>query len=201
MIFEVKQDGRRKAQLVTGGNMVDPMDINTQSTVVKGIRSVQELLELISHRGNLSILCGDILGNSFITAKDKLQSWNRVWETRMFSSCFEESLVWLKIIELVQGVSRPLCRLSSWYGILVSFALWQGCLDAQARTRRWLRLHLHPCRRFLDSRSFLDSRLRSTALARTNLRRFPPQTNWPSCLLVAIWAMTIIFRQTRMYGS
>jgi hypothetical protein len=66
MIFEVKQDGRRKARLVAGGHMVDPMGINSRSTVVKGI-SVR-LLDLIAHRDNLPILCGDI-GNAFITAK------------------------------------------------------------------------------------------------------------------------------------
>lgn len=65
MIFEVKQDGRRKARLVAGGHMVDPMGINPRSTVVKGI-SVR-LLDLIAHRDNLGVLCGDI-GNAFITA-------------------------------------------------------------------------------------------------------------------------------------
>ena len=65
MIFEVKQDGRRKARLVAGGYLVDPKGINSRSTVVKGI-SVR-LLDLIAHRDNLPILCGDI-GNAFITA-------------------------------------------------------------------------------------------------------------------------------------
>ena len=65
MIFEVKQDGRRKARLVASGHMVDPMGINPRSTVVKGI-SVR-LLDLIAHRDNLGVLCGDI-GNAFITA-------------------------------------------------------------------------------------------------------------------------------------
>ena len=65
MIFEVKQDGRRKARLVAGGHMVDPMGISSQSTVVKGI-SVR-LLYLIAHRDQLPILCGDI-GNAFTTA-------------------------------------------------------------------------------------------------------------------------------------
>jgi Reverse transcriptase (RNA-dependent DNA polymerase) len=65
MIFEVKQDGRRKGRLVAGGHMVDPMGINSRSTVVKGI-SVR-LLDIIAHRDNLPILCGDI-GNAFITA-------------------------------------------------------------------------------------------------------------------------------------
>ena len=65
MIFEVKQDGRRKARLVAGGHLVDPKGISSRSTVVKGI-SVR-LLDLIAHRDNLPILCGDI-GNAFITA-------------------------------------------------------------------------------------------------------------------------------------
>jgi Reverse transcriptase (RNA-dependent DNA polymerase) len=65
LIFEVKQDGRRKARMVAGGHLVDPMGISSRSTVVKGI-SVR-LLDLIAHRDNLPILCGDI-GNAFITA-------------------------------------------------------------------------------------------------------------------------------------
>jgi hypothetical protein len=65
MILEVKQDGRRKARLVAGGHMIDPMGINSCSTVVKCI-SVR-LLALIAHCDNLKILCGDI-GNAFITA-------------------------------------------------------------------------------------------------------------------------------------
>jgi hypothetical protein len=47
MIFEVMQDGRRKACLVARRHMVDPMGVNFRSTVVKGI-SVQ-LLDLFAH--------------------------------------------------------------------------------------------------------------------------------------------------------
>ncbi len=36
MIFEVKQDGHRKARLVAGGHLVDPMGISSRFTVVKG---------------------------------------------------------------------------------------------------------------------------------------------------------------------
>jgi hypothetical protein len=45
--------------------MVDPMGVNSRSTVVKGI-SVR-LLDLIAHLDKLPILCGDI-GNAFTTA-------------------------------------------------------------------------------------------------------------------------------------
>jgi hypothetical protein len=65
MIFEVKQDGRRKARLVAGGHMVEPRGISSRSTVLKGI-SIR-LLDLIVHHDGLRTLCGDI-GNAFITA-------------------------------------------------------------------------------------------------------------------------------------
>jgi hypothetical protein len=65
MIYEIKQDGRKKARLVAGGHLVDPRGINSRSTVVKGI-SVR-LLDLIAHRDKLTTLCGDI-GNAFVTA-------------------------------------------------------------------------------------------------------------------------------------
>ena len=66
-VHDLRGQTRRssKARLVAGGHMVDSMGINSRSTVVKGI-SVR-LLDLISHRDNLPILCGDI-GNAFITA-------------------------------------------------------------------------------------------------------------------------------------
>ena len=65
MIFEVKQDGRRKARLVAGGHTVEPMGINPRTTVVKGI-SVR-ILDLIAHRDGLEVICGDI-GDAYITA-------------------------------------------------------------------------------------------------------------------------------------
>jgi Reverse transcriptase (RNA-dependent DNA polymerase) len=65
MIFEVKQDGRKKARLTIGGHVVDSHGISTRSTVVKTI-SVR-LIDLISHRDNLTLKHGDV-GNAFITA-------------------------------------------------------------------------------------------------------------------------------------
>ena len=58
MIFEVKHDGRHKAHLVAGGHMVTLHNMSACLTVVKGI-SVQ-LLDIISHRDNLTTLCGDV---------------------------------------------------------------------------------------------------------------------------------------------
>ena len=64
--FEVKQDGRHKERLVTGGHFVALMDgISSRSTVVNGI-SVR-LFDLIAHRDNFKSICGDI-GNAFIIA-------------------------------------------------------------------------------------------------------------------------------------
>lgn len=66
MIFEVKQDGRKKARLTIGGHVVDANGISTRSTVVKTI-SVR-LIDLICHRDGLTLKHGDV-GNAFITAK------------------------------------------------------------------------------------------------------------------------------------
>jgi Reverse transcriptase (RNA-dependent DNA polymerase) len=65
MIFEVKQDGRRKARLVAGGHPVEPRGMSHMSTAVKGI-SIRLLLT-IAHRDGLSVLTGDV-SNAFITA-------------------------------------------------------------------------------------------------------------------------------------
>ena len=74
MIFEVKNDLRRKARLVVLGYKVDPRGLSTRATVVKGI-SVR-LLSVIAHRDGLTELCGDI-GNAFIQAKTKEKVYTR----------------------------------------------------------------------------------------------------------------------------
>jgi hypothetical protein len=58
IIFDVKQDLQRKARLVTGGHLVDPMDHSVYSSTVKGI-SVK-LLHVISHKAKLEQLCRDV---------------------------------------------------------------------------------------------------------------------------------------------
>ena len=65
MIYEVKQGGFRKARLVVGGHLVDPRGISTCSTIIKGVSVC--LLDVIAHRDNLKVLCGDV-GNAFVTA-------------------------------------------------------------------------------------------------------------------------------------
>ena len=68
MVFDVKQDLRRKCRLVAGGHLVDMMDIQVYSSTVISI-SIQ-LLHVISHKENLQQLCGDI-GNAFPNAYTK----------------------------------------------------------------------------------------------------------------------------------
>ena len=65
MVFDVKHDLTRKCRLVAGGHLVDMLDIQVYSSVVKSI-SVH-LLHVISHKANLEQLCGDI-GNAFPNA-------------------------------------------------------------------------------------------------------------------------------------
>jgi hypothetical protein len=74
LVFEVKQDLRRKMRLVIMGNKVDSRGLSTRATVVKGI-SVR-LLSIIAHRDGLTELCGDI-GNAFIQAKTNEKIFTR----------------------------------------------------------------------------------------------------------------------------
>ena len=65
IVFDVKLCGKQKARLMADGNRVDPQDISTRSAVVRGISVC--LLDVIQHRDNLGMLCGDV-DNAFITA-------------------------------------------------------------------------------------------------------------------------------------
>ena len=72
MIFDVKQCRRFKAQLVAGGHQVDPGNLSTRATVMKGV-SIR-LLDVIAHHCGLKTLCGDV-GNAFIDAHTKEKVW------------------------------------------------------------------------------------------------------------------------------
>jgi hypothetical protein len=65
IIFDVKQDLRRKARLVAGGHLVDSLDNNVYSSTVKGI-SVR-VLHVIAHKMKLKLFCGDV-GNAYNNA-------------------------------------------------------------------------------------------------------------------------------------
>ena len=65
MVWDVKQDLRRKARLVAGGHLVDALDHDIYSSTVKGI-SVR-LLHVIAHKAGLEQLCGDV-GNAYVNA-------------------------------------------------------------------------------------------------------------------------------------
>eukprot|EP00957_Ditylum_brightwellii_P066771 5067094-Ditylum_brightwellii.AAC.1 len=65
MVFNVKQDLQHKAQLVTEGHLIDILDNEVYSSMVKGI-SVK-LLHVIAHSACLDALCSDI-GNTYVNA-------------------------------------------------------------------------------------------------------------------------------------
>jgi hypothetical protein len=68
MIFDVKNDLRRKARLVAGRHIVDLFDTEVYLSTVKGI-SVK-MTPAISHQNTHKVLCGDI-GKTFVTAETK----------------------------------------------------------------------------------------------------------------------------------
>ena len=65
LVFDVKQDLRRKAGLVAGCHLVDVVDTPTYSSTVKS-KSVQ-LLHVIAHKTKMKQLCGDI-GSAYVNA-------------------------------------------------------------------------------------------------------------------------------------
>lgn len=65
LLFEIKEDERRKARLCAGGHLVDLTGMHSRSTVVSGL-SVK-IMDVIAHSRQYKILCGDI-SNAFITA-------------------------------------------------------------------------------------------------------------------------------------
>ena len=65
MIFNVKQNLRRKALLVTRGHLVDAKHVDIYLSTVKGVSI--NLLEVISEKNDLQQLCGDV-GNAFVNA-------------------------------------------------------------------------------------------------------------------------------------
>jgi len=74
MVFEAKEDGRRKCRLVIFGHVVDSRGISSRSSVVKGV-SVR-MLDLLAHRDNLQILHGDV-SNAFISAPCREKIYSR----------------------------------------------------------------------------------------------------------------------------
>ena len=65
MVFDVKNDLRRKARLVAQGQLVDILDHMVYSSTCKAI-SIRLLL-VIADKNNLDIQCGDI-GNAYVNA-------------------------------------------------------------------------------------------------------------------------------------
>ena len=68
IIYDVKQDLRRKARLVAGGHLVNILDHSVYASTGKSISVM--LLHVIAHKAGLDQLCGDIT-NAFVTAYTK----------------------------------------------------------------------------------------------------------------------------------
>lgn len=103
--FELKQDFRRKARLVIQGFKVDPCDLSTHSTVVKGV--LVRLLDVIAHQDNHKFLYGDI-GNAFIQAQT---------QEKVYTICGKE---WGDYYKCKAIIKRAL------YGLTTSAAQWRN---------------------------------------------------------------------------
>lgn len=129
MVYDVKPDLTRKACLVIQGHRVDPRGISTRDTVVKGI-SVR-LLDLIAHRDDLEIICGDI-GNAFIQADTKELCYTRCGVE--FGSRFGCIAI---IIRALYGLTMSAER---WRSLFADFLLTLGFFSVRYDRDVWMKM-------------------------------------------------------------
>ena len=130
MIYEVKQDGRHKAHLVAGSHLVDPHGISTRSTVMKGVSVC--LLDVIAHRDNLKVLCGDI-GNAFVTAPCLEKVYSRAGPE--FGDHHNSIMVLMKALYRLWSSSR------AFHGHFADFLHSMGFHSVHYDHDVWMRLH------------------------------------------------------------
>jgi Reverse transcriptase (RNA-dependent DNA polymerase) len=87
MIFNVKQDLRRKARLVIGGHIVDSRGHELYASNMHGVSA--RLLLLISAANNLTVMCGDIKA-AYLYAKNMLKTYVKLG---IEFNVFDETLV------------------------------------------------------------------------------------------------------------
>ena len=121
IVFDVKQDLRRKARLVVWGHLIDILDNSTYSSTVKSI-SVQ-MLFVIAHRTGMKCLFGDV-GNAFI---------NATTTEKMYTICGPE--FGSEYVGQVAIIRKSL------YGMRASSACWYWAFSATL-----LNLGFKPCR-------------------------------------------------------
>ena len=136
---------------MAGGNLIDALDRDIYSTTVKSI-SVK-LLQVITTKDNLEILCGDI-GNAYVNAytneKSVRHRRRRIWEGNEGEHS-HHSAGSLQTAHIL----RALAHSPSQHAPRFQFQadnIGQRCMDPSTQRRRLLRLHLHTCRQFHGSR-------------------------------------------------
>ncbi len=75
MIFDIKQDGRCKAQLVIGRHVLDSKNMDTYASVMKAISA--RLLMVIASNNDYEVMVGDIK-NAYLYADCDIQVCTRV---------------------------------------------------------------------------------------------------------------------------
>ena len=121
MIFEVKQDLRRKARLVIGGHVVDPMGQEVFASVMK--QSSTRILLIIAQANGLDVLTGDI-GNAYLYAKTR---------EKIYTFCDEGFLNagW------TDSPETPAIVVQALYGLATSGNRWHALLSDTLRSQKW----------------------------------------------------------------
>ena len=128
MIFEVKNDGRRKARLVAGGHKVEVDGIPIKATVVKSMSI--KTLHVIRARDNLGLITGDI-ANAFINADTK----EKVYCTAglEFGDKFGCTVVIKKALYGLKSSAN------AWHGMLSDFIRTLGFVPTRYDEDVWIR--------------------------------------------------------------
>lgn len=128
MIYEVKQDGRRKARLVAGGHKVEVDGIPVKATVVKSV-SIRTL-HVIRARDNLGLITGDI-ANAFINADTR----EKVYCTAglEFGDKFGSTIIIKKALYGLKSSAN------AWHGMLSDFIRTLGFKPTRYDEDVWIR--------------------------------------------------------------
>ena len=131
MVFDVKNDLRRKARLVAQGQLVDILDHVIYSSTCKHI-SIR-LLTVIAQKSNLKILCGDI-GNAYVNATTNEKVYCKAGLE--FGPKYKDQIVIIK--KALYGLASSSER---WHTTLANTLRSDGWHPTRYDRDVWIRLH------------------------------------------------------------
>ena len=133
MIFDVKEDLRRKARLVIGGHTVDSTGHEVYASVMKQHSS--RIIEIIAEANNLEILVGDI-GNAYLYAKTREKIFTRCDQSFIKAGITSEDKTLAIVEKALYGLPTSGNR---WHNKLSSSLITMGFKPSKGDQNVWYR--------------------------------------------------------------